>query len=379
MSEPEKNTSSHVLRNAGLFAIVLIVAGAAAGIMPRRQQQADLRVEMEELAVPTVAVVAPSPGQTMVGLPLSAEIKPWIDAPIYARASGYLKHRFVDIGSTVTNGQLLAELDAPELEQNLLRARAELAQAEAALVIAKTTAARWAELLRSGNVSEQETAEKEADYKLKAAIVEANKANVRRLSDLLSFTRVTAPFDGVVVARNTDVGDLLVADTIDKELFRIAQIRKLRVFVRVPQSLARGVAPGQNAELTIPELPGRVFTAKVVRTSGAMSTDSRTLLTELEVDNEKAQIFSGSFAQVRLTQAKQEAALTVPANTLLFRAEGPQVGVVLPDNKVELRTVRLGRDFGRVVEILEGLSPADHVVLNPPDALISGATVRIAQ
>ncbi|MBM3859775.1 MAG: efflux RND transporter periplasmic adaptor subunit [Verrucomicrobia bacterium] len=356
-----------------------MVAGAAAGIVPRKQQQAALRAEMEELAVPTVAVVAPSPGQTTLGLPLSAEIKPWIDAPIYARASGYLKQRLVDIGANVTNGQLLAELDAPELEQNLLRARAELAQAEASLVIAKATAARWAELLRSGNVSEQETAEKDADHKLKVAVVEANKANVRRLADLLSFTRVTAPFDGVVVARNTDVGDLLLADSVGKELFRIAQTHKLRVFVRVPQSFSRSVAPGQTAELTIPELPGRVFAATVVRTSGAMSADSRTLLTELEVDNKKREIFSGSFAQVRLTEAKQEAALTLPANTLLFRAEGPQVGVVPSDNKVELRSVKLGRDFGPIVEILGGVATTDRVILNPSDSLISGATVRIAQ
>jgi len=379
MNEPPKTASSHMLRNAGLVAVVLIVAGAAAGIVPRKQQQAALRAEMEELAVPTVAVVAPSPGQTTLGLPLSAEIKPWIDAPIYARASGYLKQRLVDIGANVTNGQLLAELDAPELEQNLLRARAELAQAEASLVIAKATAARWAELLRSGNVSEQETAEKDADHKLKVAVVEANKANVRRLADLLSFTRVTAPFDGVVVARNTDVGDLLLADSVGKELFRIAQTHKLRVFVRVPQSFSRSVAPGQTAELTIPELPGRVFAATVVRTSGAMSADSRTLLTELEVDNKKREIFSGSFAQVRLTEAKQEAALTLPANTLLFRAEGPQVGVVPSDNKVELRSVKLGRDFGPIVEILGGVATTDRVILNPSDSLISGATVRIAQ
>ncbi len=256
------NESSAKPRNVGLIALVLIVVEATAGILPRRQQQAALRAETLELAVPTVAVVAPAPGHT----------------------------------------------------------------------------------------------------------------------DLLSFTRITAPFDDdVVVARNTDIGGLLVADSVDKELFRIAQISKLRVFVRVPQSLALGVAPGQTAELTIPELPGRVFTAKVVRTSGAMFTDSRTLLTELEVENEKGEIFSGSYAQVRLTQAKQEAALTVPANTLFFRAEGPQVGVVRADNKVELRSATLGRDFGRVVKILEGLSPSDRVVLNPPDSLIGGAIVRVAQ
>jgi RND family efflux transporter MFP subunit len=371
-------TPMHTLRNVGLLALALIIIGATAGILPRRQQQAALRTQTLELAVPTVAVVTPSPGQPTAGLALPAELKPWLDAPIYARASGYLKQRFADIGAQVTNGQLLAEIDAPELEQDLARARAELAQAEAALVIAKTTAERWAELLRSKNVSELETAEKQADYKLKTASVAASKANVQRLTNLLSFTRITAPFDGIVTARNTDVGDLIAAAG-DKELFRLAQTRKLRVFVRVPQSFSRAVAAGQAAELTIPELPGRVFAAKIVRNSGAMSADSRTLLTELEVDNEKGELLAGSFAQVRFTEAKIEAALTLPANTLLFRAEGPQVGVVQPGDKVELRSVKLGRDFGPIVEILEGIAPTDRVIINPSDSLISGATVRIAK
>lgn len=378
MNEPQKTASSHMLRNAALVAIVLVVVGATAGILPRRQQRAALLADTEELAVPTVAVVTASPGGAYIGLPLPAEIRPWLDAPIYARASGYLKQRYVDIGAHVTNGQLLAEIDAPDLEQHLARARAELAQAEAALVIAKTTAERWNKLLRSGNVSEQEAAEKQADYKLKAAVVEANKANVRRLTELFSFTRVVAPFDGVVTARNTDVGDLLIADTAGKELFRIAQTHKLRVFVRVPQTLARAVAIGQNAELTIPELPARVFTARVVRTSGAMSAESRTLLAELEVDNPQGEILAGSFAQVRLIEAKVESAWTLPANTLMFRAEGPQVGVVSADNKVELRSVTLGRDFGHAVEVLAGVSPQDRVIVNPPDSLTGGVTVRVA-
>ncbi len=370
--------SSARLRNAGLIVLVLILVGAAAGIVPRRQQQAAVRAETLELALPTVAVVAPSPGKAASSLALPAEIKPWLDAPIYARASGYLKRRWVDIGTTVTNGQLLAEIDAPELERDLERARAELAQAEAALALAKTTAERWNELLRSNHVSAQEAAEKQADYQLKAASVEAVKATVRRLADLLAFTHVTAPFDGVITARNTDVGELIAAGG-DKELFRLAQTRRLRVYVRVPQSLARAVVPGQTAQMTIPEMPGRVFPATVVRTSGAMSADSRTLLTELEVDNEKGEILAGSFAQVSFDGAKLEVPLTLPANTLLFRADGPQVGVVLAGGKVALRSVRLGRDFGSVVEILAGVTPADRVILNPPDSLIDGAMVRVAE
>jgi len=370
--------SSARLRNAGLIVLVLILVGAAAGIVPRRHQQAAVRAETLELALPTVAVVVPSPGKAASSLALPAEIRPWLDAPIYARASGYLKRRWVDIGTTVTNGQLLAEIDAPELERDLERARAELAQAEAALALAKTTAERWNELLRSKHVSAQEAAEKQADYQLKAASVEAVKATVRRLADLLAFTHVTAPFDGVITARNTDVGELIAAGG-EKELFRLAQTRQLRVYVRVPQSLARAVVPGQTAQMTIPEMPGRVFPATVVRTSGAMSADSRTLLTELEVDNEKGEILAGSFAQVSFDGAKLEVPLTLPANTLLFRADGPQVGVVLAGGKVALRSVRLGRDFGSVVEILAGVTPADRVILNPPDSLIDGAMVRVAE
>jgi RND family efflux transporter MFP subunit len=361
--------------------LVLIVLGLLIGFLPRWQQRAALRAQTQELAVPTVTVVVPIPSQPATGLALPAEVKPLIEAPIYARASGYLKHWGVDIGAQVEAGQLLAEIDTPELNQELARSHAELTQAEAALALAKTTAARWADLLKTASVSEQETAEKQADLALKTATVEAARANVRRLEELQSFARVTAPFAGTVTARKTDVGELIAAGS-GKELFRLAQTRTLRVYVHVPQTLARGVAPGQIAELTIPEMPGRTFSAKVVRTSGAMTADSRTLLTELEVDNARGEILAGSFAQVRFTQAKLDSVLSLPSNTLLFRAEGPQVGIVHPDRmnqRVELRNVTLGRDFGPTVEILSGASASDRVILNPADALISGTIVRIAE
>jgi RND family efflux transporter MFP subunit len=201
---------------------------------------------------------------------------------------------------------------------------------------------------------------------------------VRRLEELQSFERVTAPFAGTITARGTDVGQL-VASGSGSELFRLAQTGTLRVFVRVPQSAAQGVAPGQMAELTIPELPGRVFPAKVVRTSGAMSADSRTLLTELEVDNSRGELLAGAYVQVRLADAKANPALTLPSNTLLFRSEGPQLGVVGADGKVDLRGVTLGRDFGPTIEILGGIGPTDRIILNPPDSLVGGATVRVAE
>ena len=371
-------SSGAKLRNAAIVATVLIVIGAVVGLVPRSLHRNALRAETRELAIRTVSVVAPAAGKNAVGLTLPAEAKALVEAPIYARTSGYLKRYLVDIGSKVKAGDLLAEIDTPELNQELAQSRAQLAQAEAALALALTTDARWAELAKTSSVSEQEAAEKKADLELKSATVEAARANVRRLEDLQSFERVTAPFAGTITARGTDVGQLVAASS-GNELFRLAQTGTLRVFVRVPQSVAHGMAPGQMAELTIPEMPGRVFPAKVVRTSGAMSADSRTLLTELQVDNSRGEILAGTYVQVRLTEAKLDPTLTLPANTLLFRSEGPQLGVVGADGKVELRGVTLGRDFGPTIEILGGIGPTDRVILNPADSLVGGTTVRVAE
>jgi RND family efflux transporter MFP subunit len=365
------------LGRLGLVAVVLIAAAFIAGLLPRLRARQTAANETRELAEPTVSVVLPVPGQPDDAIALPAEVKAFVEAPIYARASGYLKRWLVDIGASVKTGHLLAEIDTPELDQDLARARAELARAEAGLALAKTTAARWMELLKTSSVSEQETAEKKADLALKAAAVEAERANVQRLENLKSFTRVTAPFDGIVTARKTDIGQLITAAG-SHELFRLAQTRTLRVFVSVPQTLARAVAPGQGAEVTFPELPGRKFHAKVVRTAGAVDADSRTLLTELSLDNARGELLSGSYAQVRFTEAHSTAALTLPSNALLFRAEGMQVGLVGSDTKVVLRSIKLGRDFGKTVEVLEGLSPTDRVILNPSDSLTAGAVVRIA-
>jgi RND family efflux transporter MFP subunit len=371
-------SSGAKLRNAAIVAAVLIVIGTLAGLIPRSLHRNALRAETRELAIQTVSVVSPAPGKTAAGLMLPAEAKALVEAPIYARTSGYLKRYLVDIGSQVKAGDLLAEIDTPELNQELAQARAQFVQADAALALAKTTDSRWAELLKTSSVSEQEAAEKKADLELKSATVEAAHANVRRLEELQSFERVTAPFAGTITARGTDVGQLVAASS-GNELFRLAQTGTLRVFVRVPQSVAHGMAPGQMAEMTIPEMPGRVFPAKVVRTSGAMSADSRTLLVELEVDNSRGEILAGTYVQVRLTEAKLDPTVTLPANTLLFRSEGPQVGLVGADGKVELRRVALGRDFGPTIEILEGIGATDRVILNPPDSLVGGTTVRVAE
>ncbi len=365
------------LSRAVLVVGVLIVVAVAVGLVPRMRQRTALMAETRDLALPTVTVVSPAPGKPSSGLLLPSEVKPWIEAPIYARASGYLKRWLVDLGARVEAGQWLAVIETPELDQELERARYQLAESEAALALATTTSERYTKLLKTASVSEQETVEKQADFALKTATVQAARANARRLEELQLFAHVTAPFAGIITVRGVDVGDLIAAGG-GRELFRLAQTDKLRIFVRVPQTQARTITPGQSAELLIPEWPGRVFTGKVARTAGAISPDSRTLLTELEVDNSRGEILAGSFGQVRFADAKGASPLMLPGNTLLFRAEGPQVGVVQPDGTVELRSVKIGRDFGATIEILDGVGANDRVILNPSDSLASGAVVRIA-
>ena len=364
------------LRNTAIVVVLLIVIGVVVGVLPRRQRSQALEETTHELAVQTVSVVTPVPGKAAPGLFLPAEIKPQQDAALYARASGYVKRYLVDIGTVVKEGDLLAEIDTPELNQELAQARAQQLQASAALALAKTTATRWAELLKTGSVSEQEAAEKAADLELKAAHLESVSANVRRLEELQSFQRVIAPFAGVITARGVDVGQLVAAGS-GRELFHLADIATLRVFVRVPEMTAATIATGQVAELSMAQMPGRKMAAKVVRTAGIISVDSRTLLTELAVDNAHGEILAGSYAQVRFPQAKQDVALTVPANTLLFRAEGAQVGLVDSNRLVQLRSVTLGRDFGATLEVLDGVTLSDRLILNPSDSLVSGIPVRV--
>lgn len=378
--KPEAKLRRPLIKLSLMAAVIaaLIVTGMVAGLLPRFRQHTELGAETRKLSVPTVTVVSPKPGQSTSNLPLSAEVKPRVEAPIYSRANGYLKRRLVDIGAHVETGQLLLEIDTPELDQELERARGQLAQAEATLGLSKVTAARWADLLKTASVSEQDNAEKQADFKLKTAAAEAARAEVRRLEKLKSFARITAPFAGTITVRNIDEGDLIAAGA-GKELFHLAQTRKLRIFVQVPQDMARSIRTGQTAEMTVPEIPGRAFKPKVIRTAGMIASDSRTLLVELELDNPKEAILAGGYAQVRFTEAKMEAALTLPANTILFHPEGPQVGIVQPDGKVELRTVKLGRDFGQTIEILAGVNPNDRVIVNPPDSLATGTKVTVAQ
>jgi len=376
-AQPGPKPSARRRALAGALAALIIVGGLILGFLPRWHQRSTAIADMNQLAIPTVSVVSPAPGKSGGGLLLPAEIRPWKEASIYARANGYLKDWVADIGAHVQAGQLLAEIETPDLDQQLEQAKAQLALARANLHLAETTDVRWQQLLKTSSVSEQDAAVKAAARETAAASLDAERANVRRLQELVAFQRVVAPFAGTITQRTVDMGDLIVAGSGGQQLFHIAQTEKLRVYVRVPEPDALGVAPGQTATLTTPASPGRVFTAKVVTTSQAISTTSRTLLTELEVDNAQHHILPYSYGQLRLTENNSDPALTLPSNTVLFRAQGLQVGVVRPDETVELRSVQVGRDFGQSIEILGGVTPADRVIVNPTDSLVSGAAVRI--
>ena len=364
-------------RIAGIIIALIVIGALIIGFLPRWHQRQTAMSDMNQLAVPTVSVVSPAPGKPESGLVLPAEIKPWREASIYARANGYLKDWVADIGAHVQSDQLLAEIETPDLDQQLEQAKAQLQLSQANLHLAETTDARWKILLKTASVTEQEAAEKAAGRETAAASVAADHANVRRLEELVAFQRVTAPFDGTITIRSVDNGDLIIAGSGGQELFHIAQTDKLRVYVRVPEPNASGIAPGQTATLTTPASPGRSFTAKVTTTSEAISTVSRTLLTELEVDNSQHQILPYSYGELSFKGNNTDSPLTLPSNTVLFRAQGLQVGVVRPDGTVELRTVQVGRDFGQTIEILGGVTASDRVIINPTDSLVSGASVRV--
>jgi membrane fusion protein (multidrug efflux system) len=377
VGQPDGTSSARRKRIAAVVIPLIIIGGLILGFLPRWRQHRAAVADMNQLAIPAVSVVSPAPGKPGDGLVLPAEIRPWREASIYARANGYLKDWVADIGAHVQAGQLLAEIETPDLDQQLEQAKAQLDLAQANLHLAETTDDRWKELLKTASVSEQAAAEKAAAREVALASVDSERANVRRLQELVSFQRVVTPFTGTVTSRTVDIGDLIVAGSGGRELFHIAQTDKLRVYVRVPEPSASGIASGQTATLTTPASPGRTFAATVTTTSKAISTTSRTLLTELEVDNSQNQILPYSYGEVRWTEDNADPPLTLPSNTVLFRAQGLQVGVVRPDGAVEMRSVRVGRDFGQTVEILGGVTPADHVIVNPTDSLVGGTKVHI--
>ena len=364
-----------------LVAFAIVAAVVISGIVPRVRARANLRSETNRLAVPAVIVVQPkrpSPGQEVV---LPANVQAFRDAPIYARTNGYLKRWYVDIGAHVKTGQLLAEIDSPEVDQQLHQARADLNTAEANMKLSEITANRYQGLLKTDSVSQQEADNAAGDYAAKKAIVQSSQANLGRLEQLVSFEKIYAPFDGVITARNTDIGQLIDSGSSGgtrNELFHIAQPGKLRVYVNVPEIYSRLAKPGLKADLTLAEYPDRRFEGTLVRTASAIDQASRTLLVEIEVNNPTGELLSGAYAEVHLKLPGDISTFTIPVNTLLFRSEGLRVAVV-KDGKADLTPVTLGRDYGSEVEVRTGLNGDENLVVNPPDSLVSGQQVRLAQ
>lgn len=368
-----------------IVAGVIIAAFALAyvlGIKPRLEANAALKKETQALNIPTVSIIRPKAGEASQELVLPGNVQAFMDTPIYARTNGYLKRWYADIGARVKAGQLLAEIDAPELDDQLQQARADLANAKASHTLAASTAERWEGLIKSNAVSRQETDEKMADTQVKKAMLDAASSNVARLEKLQSYKKIYAPFSGVVTARNTDVGALIDAGSAGgpgKELFHVAATDRMRVYVSVPQLYSRDAVPGTLAELTLAEFPDKRFKGTLVRTTSSIDAASRTLLAEVEVDNRTGELLPGSYAQVHFKLKTINQAIVLPVNTLLFRSEGTQVGVVGKDQKVVLTKVVLGRDFGTEVEVLSGLTGTESVILNPSDSLTAGTQVRVVK
>ncbi len=368
-----------VLRLAGLLGVGSLAVVAVWGIASRDRAEANLRQATEEQAVRTVATVQAASGPAEEELVLPGTVQAYIEAPIYARINGYIKTWYTDIGSVVKKGQLLAEIDAPEVDAQFRQAQADLATAEANDQLARSTAKRWLALFATDSVSEQEKDEKVADAAAKEALVAAAKANLARLRELEDFKRVVAPFDGVVTARRTDLGDLINAGSgVGPELFRVADTSRLRIYVQVPQTFAPAVKVGATAELRFAEHPGRGFPAKLVRTADALDPTARTLLIELQVDNGHGDLLPGGYTEVHLNLPQPKSTVRLPVNTLLFRADGLRVAKIDAGGRAHLTTVSLGRDFGTQVEVVAGVAPGEAVILNPPDSLTDGEQVRVA-
>jgi RND family efflux transporter MFP subunit len=367
------------IRRYALILLVVAIALAVWGEVSRVRARSSLGKETAESAITTVVTVTAERSALGEELVLPGAVQAFIEAPIYARTSGYLRSWNTDIGTQVTRGQLLAEIETPEVDQQLSQAQADLATARANETLSNSTNARWQGLLTTESVSKQDAEEKSGDSAAKKAAAASAAANVARLHDLESFKRVVAPFTGVITARNTDIGALINAgQSAGSELFRIADTHKLRIYVRVPETFAAVTRPGLEAELRFAEQPNRTFAAKTVRTSNALDPLLRTLQVELELDNAKGEIFPGAYAEVHFKLPASAQTLRLPANTVLFRAAGLQVATLDGDQRVKLKSIVQGRDFGNTIEVLSGLEPNDKVVLNPPDSITNGVQVRIA-
>ena len=363
------------------LAACAVAALLASGIWSRVKAGATLRAETAQAALPAVSVVSPKPTAPTDEVILPGNVEPFITSPIYSRTNGYLKTWYFDIGAHVKKGQLLALIETPEVDQQLQQARSNLLTAQANLELASITKGRYQGLLKSNAVSQQDVDNAVGTYNANKAIVEADKAAVEQYSALVSFEKVYAPFDGVITARNTDIGDLINSGSstaAKTDLFHIAQPGKLRVYVNVPEEYSQGIKTGMTADLSLAEFPGRKFQGKLVRTAEAINMTTRTLLVEIDVDNPTGTLLTGSYAEVHLAVPTQASTFLIPVNTLLFRTEGLRIGIVR-DGKVALTAVTPGHDFGNQIEIVSGLKPDDQIIVNPPDSVVSGQQVQIVQ
>jgi RND family efflux transporter MFP subunit len=364
-----------------LIALIVVSALLISGIWSRVKARAALNTETAQAALPAVSVVSPKRTTPADEVILPGNVQPYISSPIYARTNGYLKKWYLDIGARVKQGQLLAVIETPEVDQQLQQARSNLLTAQANLELASVTKTRYQGLLKSNAVSQQDVDNAVGTYNANKAIVEADKAAVEQYSALVSFEKVYAPFDGVITARNTDIGDLInsgSSSNVKTDLFHIAQPGKLRVYVNVPEEYSRGIATGMTADLSLAEFPDRKFQGKVVRTADAINMTTRTLLIEVDIDNPTGTLLTGSYAEVHLAVPTQTSTFLIPVNTLLFRTEGLRVGVVR-EGKVALTAVTPGHDFGDQIEIVSGLKSDDQVIVNPPDSIVSGQEVQIVK
>lgn len=373
--------ASRGLKLGGLILALVAIGIIAVGITSRANHDAKLKDWTKEQAVPTVSVIQPGGAVEGNQLRLPGRFEAFARAPIYARVSGYLKSWKVDIGGAVKAGQLLAELETPDLDQELLQAKADLASAQANVSLAETTARRWQNMLKTQSIARQEVDEKLGDYQSKQALVKAAEANVQRLQALKGFASIVAPFDGSVTARNTDTGALINAGnsgSAAQPLFEISSTRKLRLYINVPQNYVANIKPGSKAIFNVPEYPDGRFEATIQSTSGAINASSGTTLVQLLVDNAAGKFLPGGFANVNLQLKEAAGIVSIPASALIFNQNGLKVATVNADNQVTLKTITIARDLGKTLEIQSGLDANDRVIENPPDGVLDGDAVKVA-
>ena len=361
------------------FVVIVLAVGGAISMFSRMRATRALERETEIEAIPVVAMVHPSTEAPDEQLVLPASVQAYEESPIFARTNGYLLRWNKDIGSKVAEGELLAEIDSPEIDQELMQARATRQQVAAQLDIAKVSNERWQSLRKTETVSQQEADMQASNYQQAVANLAAADANVRRLEEMESFKRVYAPFSGVVTKRNVDPGALINAGSTGRPLFNVARVDPLRVFTNVPQSYAPAIKVGMPAFLVLQEFSGQKFTGTIARTAEAIDPATRTLLTEVDVPNPDGKLLPGTFGELHFKAANSAPKLTIPVNAMLFRQEGPRVAVVGPDSKIHLRPIAIGRDYGASLEVLEGVTVEDRIVINPADSLQDGQMVRVSE